>query len=135
MKALYISLLLLSGIIYSSNAQSDQKLVGTTDNLSESLISPGSLYAFYRFSYAGSMPEKFTEIHIEKSDSSYFLITKGEKYEKIYAFALKQDGVNLYMTKVNPVHTCSEGTPELKAFTFKDGILTGCKSGNYKKVE
>lgn len=135
MKTTLISLFILLAITSLSFGQSDKKLVGTTDKLTESLIAPGSLYAFYRFSYAGSIPEKFTEIHMEKSDSTYYLVTKGEKFEKIYAFVLTLDGANLYMTKENPVHICTEGKPELKAFTFKDGILTGCKSGDYKKME
>lgn len=134
-KKLVLILAFLASLVMSGFSQEDGKLVGKTDKTDEVLIAPGSLYAFHRFSYSGSVPEKFTSIQLAKQDSSYYLVAQGESSGKIFAFTLKQKENELWLTKGNPVHTCSKGSVDLSAFLFEDGKIKNCKSGDYKKLQ
>jgi len=129
-----LSMLLLTLFAFSGFSQEQGKLVGKTDKPDEVLIAPGSLYAFHRFSYVEAVPEKFVSIQLANRDSSYFLLAQGETTGKIFAFPLNLKENELWLTKENPIHTCSKGAVNLSAFKFEEGIIKSCTSGDYKKI-
>jgi hypothetical protein len=127
-------LLLLLSLTAVSQQKKDGKLAGTTDNLNEVKIAPGSLYAFHRFMYPSNTPEQFMDTKIIEKDSAYFLLTKGVNSQLIYAFELDVQEKNLLLIQGAALHTCSKGEPEMATFKLDENQIVGCKSGDYKKI-
>ena len=112
----------------------DGKLAGSLDNLTEVKIAPGSLYAFHRFKYPNSTAEQFSGTIIAEKDSAYFLLTRGVKSNKVFAFELERRDKSLWLISNATLHTCTSGEISTDSFTFRDNKIVGCRSGEYKKL-
>jgi hypothetical protein len=114
-----------------AQAQKPPKCVKTasTKRPTHVLVSVADLNAFYRnFQSEGA---SFKAMKIVKSELAYYLLASEQNGTTIYAFELELKGKKLYLNKLLPVQSCSEGELSLDTFLQEDGKIKGCRMGNH----
>ncbi len=119
-----------------ARAQKPPKCVKTasTKRPTHVLASVADLNAFYKnFQSEGT---SFKSMKIVKSELAYYLLASVQNGTAIYAFELELNGKKLYLNKLLPVQSCSEGELSLDTFLQDGGKITGCRMGahNIKQV-
>lgn len=129
LKKTSLLLLLLSCILMSeANAQKTPDCIKTAkiSRPTMVLVSVGKLNAFYRnFNDEAS----FKNMKIVKSELAYYLLATEQNGARVFAFELELKGKKLYLNKLLPVQTCSEGEFSLDTFLQENGKITGCRMG------
>jgi hypothetical protein len=93
------------------------------------LASVADLNAFYK-NYQ-SDGTSFKALKIVKSELAYYLLASVQNGTAIFAFELELKGKKLYLNRLLPVQSCSEGELSLDTFLQEDGKITGCRMGSH----
>jgi len=100
----------------------------TTVQPTHVLVTAEKLGAFYKNFHDTA---NFKNTKIVKSELAYYLLATESNGTRVFAFELEMKGKKLYLNKVLPVQTCSDGILSLDTFLQEDGKIKGCRMGSH----
>ena len=129
-KTSLLLLLLCCILTFGANAQKAPDCIKTAkiSRPTMVLLSVNKLNAFYK---NFNETVNFKSMKIVKSELAYYLLATEQNGTRVFAFELELKGKKLYLNKMLPVQTCSEGEFSLDTFLQENGKIAGCRIGNH----